>query len=150
MSKAVIIYYSKHHENTKKVLEAIKAQCQVELVAIDQVEGLNLQEYDRVGFASGVYHAKLSDTIYTYMEQHKEELKGKKTFLLATGGGGKNNKALNEVENILLGDKAEFLGSFYCNGYDTFGPFKLVGGIRKGHPTEEDMKKAVEFYKGIS
>ena len=33
--------------------------------------------------------------------------------------------------------------------YDTFGPFKLVGGIAKGHPDEEDIKNTVEFVKGL-
>lgn len=32
-------------------------------------------------------------------------------------------------------------------GFDTFGPFKLVGGLQKGHPTEEELKGAIEFYK---
>ena len=27
--------------------------------------------------------------------------------------------------------------------------FKLVGGIAKGHPDEEDMKNAVDFVKGL-
>ena len=26
---------------------------------------------------------------------------------------------------------------------------KLVGGIAKGHPNEEDMKNAVDFVKGL-
>ena len=34
-------------------------------------------------------------------------------------------------------------------GYDTFGPFKLMGGIAKGHPDEEDIKNTVEFVKGL-
>ena len=34
------------------------------------------------------------------------------------------------------------------SSYDTFGPFKLVGGIAKGHPDDEDIKNAVEFVKG--
>ena len=25
-------------------------------------------------------------------------------------------------------------------GYDTFGPFKLVGGIAKNHPDEKDLE----------
>lgn len=29
------------------------------------------------------------------------------------------------------------------------GPFKLVGGIAKGHPNDQDLEDAVEFYKGI-
>ena len=33
--------------------------------------------------------------------------------------------------------------------HDTFGPFKLVGGIAKGHPDEEDIKNAVEFVEGL-
>ena len=34
-------------------------------------------------------------------------------------------------------------------GYDTFGPFKLVGGLAKGHPTQEENDGAVAFYKGL-
>ena len=41
------------------------------------------------------------------------------------------------------------VGKFGCKGYDTFGPFKLVGGIAKGHPNEEDMINAADFVKGI-
>ena len=29
------------------------------------------------------------------------------------------------------------------------GPFKLVGGIAKGHPDHKDLADAVIFYKGI-
>ncbi len=41
------------------------------------------------------------------------------------------------------------IGRFQCPGLDKFGPFKLVGGIQKGHPTEDDLKEAVEFYKNL-
>jgi hypothetical protein len=41
------------------------------------------------------------------------------------------------------------LGAYQCQGYDTFGPFKLVGGIAKGHPSEEEIKGAVEFYQAL-
>ena len=32
---------------------------------------------------------------------------------------------------------------------DTFGPFKLVGGIAKGHPDDKDIQNAVEFVKDL-
>ena len=32
-------------------------------------------------------------------------------------------------------------------GYDTFGPFKLVGGLAKGHPKERDLEQARAFYQ---
>jgi len=41
------------------------------------------------------------------------------------------------------------IGKFGCKVYDTFGPFKLVGGIAKGHPDGKDIKNAVEFVKGL-
>ena len=41
------------------------------------------------------------------------------------------------------------LGEFSCKGYDTFGPFKLVGGLAKGRPSEKDLEKARAFYRGL-
>ena len=41
--------------------------------------------------------------------------------------------------------RSKVIGKVGCKGYDTFGPFKLVGGIAKGHPDEDDIKNAVEF-----
>ena len=41
------------------------------------------------------------------------------------------------------------MGQYSCPGYNTFGPFKLVGGTAKGHPTKEEIEGAVKFYKGL-
>ena len=38
------------------------------------------------------------------------------------------------------------IGRFQCKGFDTYGPFKLIGGIAKGHPDQKDIREAVEFY----
>ena len=34
-------------------------------------------------------------------------------------------------------------------GFDTWGPFKLTGGVQKGHPTAEEIKGAVDFFDKI-
>ena len=70
----------------------------------------------------------------------------KKVFLIGTYGGSANYKS---IEQILDKKRSKVIGKFGCKGYDTFGPFKLVGGIAKGHPDEEDIKNAVEFVKGL-
>lgn len=41
------------------------------------------------------------------------------------------------------------LGTFGCKGYDTFGPFKLVGGLAKGRPDEGDLDRARSFFRDI-
>ena len=40
------------------------------------------------------------------------------------------------------------MGSYGCRGYLSAGPFKLFGGVAKGHPDESDINGAVEFLKG--
>ena len=50
---------------------------------------------------------------------------------------------------ILKEKKTDIIGKFGCKGYDTFGPFKLVGDIAKGHPDEKDLEAAVSFVAGL-
>ena len=66
----------------------------------------------------------------------------KKVKLNCTYDGSENYKS---IEQILDKKRSKVIGKFGCKGYDTFGPFKLVGGIAKGHPDEDDIKNAVEF-----
>ena len=33
-----------------------------------------------------------------------------------------------------------------CRGFNTYGPWKLVGGMNKGHPNREERSGAVEFF----
>ena len=42
------------------------------------------------------------------------------------------------------------MGSYGCPGFDTFGPFKLIGGIAKGRPNNEDIEEAVNFFHNLS
>ena len=58
-----------------------------------------------------------------------------------------NFKSISEV---VKEKNCNEVGRFQCKGFDTFGPFKLIGGLQKGHPDEEDLKEAVEFYRKIS
>ena len=51
--------------------------------------------------------------------------------------------------NIATYKQCELLDEYICLGFDTFGPFKLVGGLAKGHPTEEEIQGAVEFYQRL-
>ena len=70
----------------------------------------------------------------------------KKVFFFATYGGSNGTKA---IEEAVREKDARIVGSFGCKGYDTFGPFKLVGGIAKGHPDETDLKNACQFLDGL-
>ena len=53
------------------------------------------------------------------------------------------------MKTILEEKHADLIGTFSCKGYDTFGPFKLVGGIGKGRPNAKDLAASVDFYRGL-
>ena len=143
MRKA-IVYTSVHHGNTEKLVKRIAEECQVDLIDAIKQMNADLDDYDMIGFASGIYYSKFHQSILKFSEENLSA--DKKVFLICTYGGSANYKS---IEQILDKKHASVVGKFGCKGYDTFGPFKLVGGIAKGHPNEEDMKNATDFVKGL-
>lgn len=143
MRKA-IVYASVHHGNTEKLVKRIAEECRVDLIDAIKQMNVDLNDYDMIGFASGIYYSKFHQSILKFSEENLSA--DKKVFLICTYGGSANFKS---IEQILNKKHASVVGKFGCKGYDTFGPFKLVGGIAKGHPDEEDMKNAVDFVKGL-
>ena len=53
------------------------------------------------------------------------------------------------VEDVAREKGCPVLGEFSCKGYDTYGPFKLMGGISKGHPDAQDLENARSFYRTL-
>ena len=66
--KIAIVYYSKHHGNTKKLLDAIAAENEVMLIDVTQTPKADLTGYDLIGFASGIYYQKFSEKILTFAD----------------------------------------------------------------------------------
>ena len=143
MRKA-IVYASVHHGNTEKLVKRIAEECRLDLIDAIKQMNADLNDYDIIGFASGIYYSKFHKSILKFIEKNLAD--DKKVFLICTYGGSANFKS---IEQILNKKHASVVGKFGCKGYDTFGPFKLVGGIAKGHPDEEDMKNAVDFVKRL-
>ncbi|MGN8887406.1 flavodoxin family protein [Blautia sp. HCP28S3_G10] len=143
MRKA-IVYASVHHGNTEKIVKRIAEECQVELIDVVKQSDADLSSYDMIGFASGIYFSKYHQSILKFAEKNLPD--DKKVFLICTYGGSENYKS---IEQILDKKRASVVGKFGCKGYDTFGPFRLIGGIAKGHPDDEDIQNAVKFVKEL-
>lgn len=144
--KTAIIYYSKHHGNTKKLLDAIAAKNDVTLIDVSAAAEADLAEYDRIGFASGIYYSKFHKSLLEFAEKNMPD--GKQTFFIYTYGAEKvgYTKAINEA---VKPHKTEVLGEFGCFGFNTYGPFKIIGGIAKGHPDDTDLANALAFYEKL-
>ena len=145
--KTAIIYASVHHGNTKKVVDEIvkNSDTKVDLIDAVKVKEKDLHGYDRIGFASGIYYSKFHQSVLNFAAVNLPQAKD--VFFICTYGGKEN---FDSIEEAVKGKNARIIGRFGCKGDDTFGPFKLVGGIAKGHPNEKELSEAVAFYKALS
>lgn len=145
--KTLIIYHSEHHDNTKKLLNAIAQQGDVTLVKADNPTITNWEGYDLIGFASGIYYQNFHKDVLKCAEKYLPV--GKKVFLIYTCGM-KRNSYTNAIKQIADSKNAEIAGCYACLGFDTFGPFKLIGGIAKGHPDNQDIADGITFFSELA
>lgn len=143
--KTAIICYSKHHGNTKKLLDAIAEKYDVTLIDAEKDISAPLDEYDFLGFASGIYYSKFHKSV---IKQALRLPEGKKVFFVYTYGVKKDGYT-KAIRDALALKNAEILGEYGTLGFNTFGPFRLIGGIAKGHPDKTELDGAVEFYESI-
>ena len=104
----------------------------------------NSHLHDINNLPQSLYQPKFHQTVLNFASVNLPA--NKNVFLICTCGG---SAAFQSIEEVVKSKQGKIVGKFSCKGYDTFGPFKLVGGIAKGHPNDKDLADAVTFYKGI-
>jgi len=144
--KTAIVYVSTHHGNTKKLVDAIAAAHDVALIDGTKEKKVDLTEYDCIGFASGIAFGSFYPQMLELMKNNLPE--SKRVFFIYTCGS-KQKRYTNAAAKIATEKGCSILGEYGCRGFDTFGPFKIIGGIAKGHPNEREITGAVEFFNGI-
>lgn len=98
-----------------------------------------------VGFGSGIYLGKPHKELLAFADNLPQTQNGK-AFVFSTSGQANNGEKFHRPLRERLEAKGyTIVGEFNCTGFDTFGPFKLVGGLQKGHPDEADLKAAAAF-----
>ena len=115
-----------HHGNTKKIIDEIAKSNEVDLIDATQTIEKDLSGYDFIGFASGIYYGKFHQSVLKFASVNLIERKN--VFLICTYGG---SDAFKSIEPIIADKHDKLVGKFSCKGYDTFGPFKLIGGEGK-------------------
>ena len=76
--KTAIVYYSKHHGNTKKLLDALAQENDLTLLDVTDHPVVDLSEYDRIGYASGIYYSKFPKLLLQFAEDRMPQ--DKQTF----------------------------------------------------------------------
>ena len=146
--KTAIVYASVHHKNTEKVVKAI-AEKHPEIELIDATKTIlkDLASYDLIGFASGIFYGKFHKSLLSFITENLPLRK--KVFVMYTCGSDRSETYLKDIKDLIKSKECTLTAAYSCLAYDTFGPFKLIGGLNKGHPNEADLQKAVDFYESL-
>lgn len=144
--KTVIIYTSLHQGNTKRVVESIALNNNVDIIDILKNKDADVSEYDCIGIASGIAYGKYYPQMLEYLS--KKMPKGKPVFFIHTAGDPRE-KHCAAAKSITDSQGCPYLGTYHCKGYDTYGPWKLIGGINKNRPNSTDFSNAQTFYSNL-
>ncbi|MCD6523121.1 MAG: flavodoxin domain-containing protein [Candidatus Diapherotrites archaeon] len=146
----VLLVYHSQTGNTKRIAEAIASGIGKECVVkkVSEVKPGDIKRFDVIGFGTGVYFGKPGRSIVEFIERLPKAKK--RVFVFATYGiGFFGKKAIKTLETKLEAKGFTVGKAFGCLGFDNWGLLKIVGGINKGKPNEEDIKRAHEFGKAL-
>ena len=143
----LVILASIHHQNTRKVVEAMAEEVDMEIVSINELKSVNFNDYSTIGFASGIYYWKFHEGIIKLIDEL--DLNQKNVFFVHTHGVKVKNYDKPLIEKS-VNKGAHYLGTFGCRGYDTYSFLKYIGGIAKDRPNKQDIVKAKQFIRSLS
>ncbi|MEV6669778.1 flavodoxin family protein [Streptomyces sp. NPDC051162] len=148
--KATIVCTSVSHGNTKRVADVMGQALEAPVVGPDQVDKAELSTYDLVGFGSGIFLGSFHPQLREFVQSLPEERRGK-AFVFATSGlpEARFQRFSRPLVRLLEQKGFEVVGTFSCRAFDTYLPFKLVGGIKKGRPNATDLESAHMFAEGL-
>ncbi|MFJ9850202.1 flavodoxin family protein [Streptomyces sp. NPDC101150] len=148
--KAMIVCVSVSHGNTKRIADAMGQVLRAPVVAPEQVDMEELSDCDLVGFGSGIFSMAFHPRLRQFVESLPKEERGK-AFVFATSGfpEARFRPYTRPVARVLGQKGFDVVDTFSCRAWDTWLPFKPVGGIRKGRPDAADLEAARTFAEGL-
>jgi flavodoxin len=143
--KALLVVFSYHHRNTEKIAKVMAPVLDAPIKTPRETDPEELQDYDLVGFGSGIYSAKHHRALLD-LAAALPQVTDKKAFIFSTSSDlepmAKHHAPL---KTILQSKGYAIVDEFTCAGFNTNSFSRFFGGINKGRPNAEDLKNAEEF-----
>ncbi|MHA2118952.1 MAG: flavodoxin family protein [Candidatus Thorarchaeota archaeon] len=145
--KFLLIVYSYHHNNTEKVAKVFAEVLDAQIKTPDQIDPEGLQEYDLVGFGSGIYGEKHHKFVLDFADKLLQTT-DRRAFIFSTSaimGADKVAKDHSTLREKLQSKGYVIVDEFACRGFNTNSFLRFLGGMNKGRPNAEDLNNAEEF-----
>ncbi len=149
--KSLLVLFSSHHKNTEKIAKVFANVLTAQIKTPKQINPDELQEYNLVGFGSGIYSDKHHKSLLDLADKIPQ-VTNRKAFIFSTSAMMGEDKVAKD--HSMLREKLQFKGymivdEFACKGFNTNSFLKYFGGMNKGRPNPEDLKHAEEFAQSL-
>ncbi len=154
--RALLVVYSYHHKNTEAIAKAFAPVLAAKIVTPQEVDPTEVAGYDLVGFGSGIYDARHHTSLLDLADR-LPHISDRNAFIFSTCGIPafgfsqgfvlKNHTALREK---LVSKGYKIVDEFGCVGWNTNSFLRFFGGLNKGRPNAEDLKRAEDFARGLT
>jgi flavodoxin len=146
--RAAIVYYSRHHDNTRRIAEAMAPEINAELLSVDAAVQKDLGKFDLIGLGSGIYFGRHHPTLYEFVRKMKDM--PTHCFVFSTAGLASLRPVWHwRLVRFLRKRGVTVVGDFCCPGWDTVGPLRFIGGIHRKRPNVDDIRRAAEFARRL-
>lgn len=148
MVKTLLIYKSIHHQNSKKIAEVFSRELNARLVEADQLKIDQLDNYQLIGFGSGIYNQKHHRALFDLIAKIPVQ-SNKPCFVFSTASI--EYKKMNEALIAALQDKGfVVVDQFICRGFMDYSFIKyFFGGINRKKPGDKEFQRAEEFSRKL-
>lgn len=144
-SRSLIILYSFHHKNTEKIAQVFARVFDAVIKTPQNVKPGEPQEYDLVGFGSGIYGAQHHAFLLNLADK-MPVVTDRKAFLFSTSTNLEpQSKTHSLLREKLVSKNYTIVDEFTCAGFNTNSFIKYVGGLNRGRPNLKDLQRAEEF-----
>lgn len=149
---AVVICKSVHHQSTARVAQRIAEVLDAVVVTPEEMPTTILDDYDLIGFGSGVYHGRFHPALWDWIRGlPRQSARRKPAFVFSTSGLPSLWRLWHGPFTKELARRGfDIVGQFHCRGFDSWGPLSLLGGINRRHPNEHDLERAARFAQEIT
>ncbi|MFX1260274.1 MAG: flavodoxin family protein [Promethearchaeota archaeon] len=149
--KSLLVLFSYHHKNTEKIADVIAKVLDAQIKTPEQIKAEELQEYNLIGFGSGIYGGKHHKLLLDLADS-LSRVTNREAFVFSTAA--LTGKAKVVKDHSLLREKLQskgyiILDDFQCKGFNTNSFLKYFGGMNKGRPNAEDLIHAEEFAQNL-
>lgn len=148
VAESILVLVSYHHNNTRKIAKVFAAVLESQIKAPQEIGPEELRQYDLIGFGSGIYDGKHHRDLLDIADR-LPSADGKNVFLFSTSYDKRIELIHSSLRKRLESKGYIIVDEFNCGGFNTNSFLKYFGGLNKGRPNAEDLKRAEEFAQNL-